>query len=50
MFVRRQIIHYLIGKKGCHCMSEEGAVEVVKGVIIGKSIKEIVEEIDTVES
>ena len=43
-------MRHLTGKRGCHRMSEEGAAEVVKGVIMGKSIKEIVEEMDTVES
>ena len=31
-------------------MSEKRAAEVVKGVIMGKSIEEIIEEMDTVDS
>jgi hypothetical protein len=46
-----QIMSHLMGRRGnCHGMSEERAAEVVKGVIMGKSIEEIIEEMDTVDS
>jgi hypothetical protein len=40
-----------MGRRGnCHGMSKERAAEVVKGVIMRKSIKEIIKEMDAVDS